>query len=165
MSKVVALYTCASASQPMEVCVQVRALAGSGLVGDRYATNQGTLSRSARQAVRQVTLIAREAIEEANGDLTKRGLAPFGVHETRRNIVTEGVDVNSLLGREFQVGNVRMRGAEPTRPCHRPSALVQKTGFAEAFANRGGLRAEVLSDGIINVGDLITVERLERPGS
>ena len=78
-----------------------------------------------------------------------------GVHETRRNIVTEGVDVNSLLGREFQVGTVRMRGAEPTRPCHRPSALVQKTGFAEAFAIRGGVRAEVLSDGTIYVGDLL----------
>jgi MOSC domain-containing protein YiiM len=158
MSNVVGLNTCASAGQLMEAQTQARALAGSGFAGDRYATNQGTFSRS--QILRHVSLIAREAIEEANRDLVERGLAPFGVHETRRNIITEGVDVNALLGREFRVGDVRMRGTEPTRPCHRPSALVQKTGFAEAFATRGGVRAEVLSNGIISVGDLITFERL-----
>jgi MOSC domain-containing protein len=157
---VVGLYTCASAGQPMEAQTQVRALAGSGFAGDRYATNQGTFSYSAKQIMRHVSLIAREAIEKANRDLVERGLAPFGVHETRRNIITEGVDINALLGREFCIGDVRMRGTEPTKPCHRPSALVQKTGFTEAFATRGGVRAEVLSDGIISVGDLITFERL-----
>ena len=110
--------------------------------------------------MRHVSLIAREAIEDANRDLVARGLPPFGVHETRRNIITEHVDVYALLGREFRIGDVRMRGTEPTKPCHRPSALVQKTGFAEAFANRGGVRAEVLSDGIISVGDVIAFESL-----
>jgi MOSC domain-containing protein YiiM len=160
VSNVVGLYTCASAGQPMEARTRAQALAGSGFAGDRYATNQGTFSRSAKQIMRHVSVIAREAIEEANRDLAERGLAPFGVHETRRNIITEGVDVNALLGREFRVGDVRMRGTEPTKPCHRPSALVQKTGFAEAFASRGGVRAEVLSNGIISVGDLITFGRL-----
>jgi hypothetical protein len=160
VSNVVGLYTCASAGQPMEAQTQARALAGSGFAGDRYATNQGTFSRSTRQIMRHVSLIAREAIEESNRDLVERGLAPFGVHETRRNIITEGVDVNALLGREFRIGDVRMRGTEPTMPCLRPSALVQKTGFAEAFATRGGVLAEVLSNGMISVGDLITFERL-----
>jgi MOSC domain-containing protein YiiM len=160
VSNVVRLYTSASAGQPMEPQTQVRALAGSGFAGDRYATNQGTFSRTARRVMRHVSLIAREAIEDANRDLVARGLAPFSVHETRRNIITAGVDVNALLGREFRIGDVRMRGTEPTKPCHRPSALVHKTGFAEAFATRGGVRAEVLSDGIISVGDFITFERL-----
>jgi MOSC domain-containing protein YiiM len=159
VSNVIGLYTCPNAGQPMEAQTQVRALAGSGFAGDRYAANQGTFSRSA--ILRHVSLIAREAIEEANRVLVERGLAPFGVHETRRNIITDGVDVNALLGREFRIGDVRMRGTEPTRPCLRPSALVRKTGFAEAFATRGGVRAEVLSDGIISIGDLITFERLE----
>jgi MOSC domain-containing protein YiiM len=160
VSNVVGLYICACAGQPMEAQTQARALAGSGLAGDRYATNQGTFSRSPRQIMRHVSLIAREAIDEANRHLLERGLAPFGLHETRRNIITEGVEVHALLGREFRVGHVRMRGTEPTKPCPRPSALVQKTGFAEAFASRGGVRAEVLSDGIISVGDVVTVERL-----
>lgn len=110
--------------------------------------------------MRHVSLIGREAIEEANRDLIERGLVPFGVHETRRNIITERIDVNALVGREFRIGDVRMRGTEPTKPCYRPFALVQKTGFAEAFATRGGVRAEVLSDGIISVGDFICFERL-----
>ena len=159
MSNVVGLYTCASAGQPMEAQTQARALAASGFAGDRYATNQGTFSHSERHVMRHVSLIAREAIEEANRILVERGLAPFGLHETRRNIITEGADVNALLGREFRIGDVRMRGTEPTTPCHRPSGLVQKPGFAEAFASRGGVRAEVLSDGIISVGDFITLER------
>ncbi len=116
MSNVIGLYTCASAGQPMEAQTQARALAGSGFAGDRYATNQGTFSRNARQIMRHVSLIAREAIEDANRDLVERGLAPFGVHETRRNIITEGVDVNALLGREFRVGDVRMRGTEQPGP-------------------------------------------------
>jgi len=51
-----------------------------------------------------------------------------------------------------------MRGTEPTKPCHRPSVLVQKTGFAQAYAARGGVRAEVLMDGVISVGDLIAFD-------
>jgi MOSC domain-containing protein YiiM len=153
VGKVVGLFLCSDAGQPMAATIQARALAGSGFAGDRYATKQGTFSRS--QIMRHVSLIAREAIEEANRDLVGHGLAPFGVHETRRNIITEGIDVNAMLGRDFRIGEVRMRGTEPTKPCHRPSALVQKTGFAEAFAARGGVRAEVLTDGVISVGDLI----------
>ena len=153
MGKVVGLFICSAAGQPMVGSIQARALAASGFAGDRYATNQGTFSRS--HIMRHVSLIAREAIEEANRDLEGHGLAPFGFHETRRNIITEGIDVYAMLGRDFRVGEVRMRGTEPTKPCHRPSALVQKTGFAEAFAARGGVRAEVLTDGVISVGDLI----------
>jgi MOSC domain-containing protein YiiM len=158
VSNVVGLYICAGAGQPMEAQSQARALAGCGFAGDRYATNQGTFSRSA--VMRHVSLIASEAIEDSNRDLIERELAPFAVHETRRNIITQGVDVNALLGREFRIGDVRMRGTEPTKPCPRPSALAQKAGFGEAFANRGGVRAEVLSDGIISVGDFVTFERL-----
>ena len=153
VGKVIGLYICSAAGQPMVASMQAQALAGSGFAGDRYATNQGTFSRSPIR--RHVSLIACEAIEEANRNLVEHGLAPFGMHETRRNIITEGFDLYAILGREFQIGEVRMRGTEPTKPCHRPSALVQKTGFAQAYAARGGVRAEVLMDGVISVGDLI----------
>jgi len=134
---------------------EVHASKGSGIVGDRYATNQGFFSRPGQDKIRHVTLIAREMIEEANVELAKRGMAAFAAYETRRNIVTDGVDVNALLGEEFSVGNVRMRGREMTNPCDRTSALAKKTGFREAFARRGGVRAEILSDGIISIGDQI----------
>ena len=153
MGKVVGLFICSAAGQPMVASIQARALAGSGLAGDRYSTNQGSFSRS--HIMRHISLIAREAIEDANRDLVEHGLVSFSVHETRRNIITEGIDVYAMLGRDFRIGGVRMRGTEPTKPCHRVSALVQKTGFAEAFASREGVRAEVLTDGVISVGDLI----------
>src|ERR1041385_3065928 len=155
MAKIIGLFTCAEAGQPMEARTEVRALAGSGFFGDRYAANRGTFSRIARQAARHVSLIAREGIDEANMRLVERGMAPFTATETRRNIVTEGVDVNSLVGREFTIGEVKLRGTEPTRPCNRTSALAKKAGFAEMFVNLGGIRAEVLSDGVISVGDIV----------
>ncbi|QOZ31618.1 hypothetical protein XH92_07695 [Bradyrhizobium sp. CCBAU 53421] len=80
------------------------------------------------------------------------------MHETRRNIVVEGVDVYGLLGKEFRIGAVRLRGSEPTKPCHIPSAVAGKIGFAEAYRDTGGVRAEVLSDGTISIGDLVQAD-------
>jgi MOSC domain-containing protein YiiM len=155
VSKVVGLYTCAGAGEPLVAHAEVHALKGSGIAGDRYATNQGFFSRPGEVRIRHVTLIASEAIEEANAELARRGTPTFCPHETRRNVVTAGVDVNALLGREFRVGQVRMRGTEMTNPCKRTSSLAGKAGFPEAFAGRGGVRAEILSDGIISIGDPI----------
>ncbi|HXV15575.1 MAG TPA: MOSC domain-containing protein [Gemmatimonadaceae bacterium] len=109
-------------------------------------------------AARHVSLIAREAIEAANEELVQRGLIPFEMRETRRNIVVEGVDVYGLLGKEFRIGGVRLRGSEPTRPCHIPSAAAGKTGFAQAYHDRGGVRAEILSDGMVSIGDLVQTD-------
>src|SRR3954453_464119 len=83
---------------------------------------------------------------------------PIEPGETRRNVVVEGVDVYALLHREFRIGAVRLSGSEPTLPCRIPSAVAGKTGFAEAYHGRGGIRAEVLSDGIISIGDFIQTD-------
>jgi MOSC domain-containing protein YiiM len=155
MGKVVGLYISPRVGEFMQPQTAVRALAGKGLEGDRYAAGQGTYSRIARQAARHISLIGREAIQAANEELTQRGLAPFEPVETRRNIIVEGYDVHKLIGQEFRIGHVRLRGSEPTRPCHIPSAVAGKIGFAEAFHNRGGVRAEVLSDGMIAIGDAL----------
>ena len=61
----------------------------------------------------------------------------------------------ALLGHEFRIGAVRLRGSEPTLPCRIPSAVAGKTDYAEAYHGRGGIRAEVLSNGIISIGDLV----------
>jgi MOSC domain-containing protein YiiM len=158
MAKVVGLYTCAEAGEPMQAQADVHALARCGFAGDRYAANRGFFSKTTRQVIRHVSLIAHEAIDEANRELSRRGMLPFNPRETRRNVVTEGIDVNALVGWEFKIGEVRMRGIEPTRPCHRTSVLANKKGFAEMFSNRGGIRAEVLSDGIISVGDIVITQ-------
>jgi len=160
MGSVVALFVSPGIGQPMKSCARVWALAGRGLEGDRYAIGQGSYSQATRQAIRHVSIIEREAIELANEELVRRGLMSFELDETRRNIVVEGSDVYALLGREFRIGDVRLRGIEPTRPCHIPSAAAKKTGFKEAFSARGGVRAEILSDGIISVGDAMSGENI-----
>ncbi len=152
MAAVVALFTCPNQGQPMQQCMSVEARAGYGLVGDRYATDQGAFSQ-ARRTVRHVSLIAAEAMAEANQELLKQ----FLPEETRRNILTQGVDLNSLVGKMFTVGLVQMRGVELCDPCDRPSKLAGKPGFKHAFDQRGGLRAELLTSGVIAIGDSVTV--------
>jgi hypothetical protein len=158
MASVVGLFVSPAIGQPMQTRTSVRAFAGRGLEGDRYERGEGSYSKLARVAARHVSLIAREAIEAANEELVQRGLIPFEMNETRRNIVVEGVDVYGLLGKEFRIGAVRLRGSEPTRPCHIPSAVTGKPGFAEPYRDRGGVRAEVLLDGIISIGDLVETD-------
>ena len=142
----------------MQARAMVRALAGQGLQGDRYALGLGSYSRLPRQIVRHVSLIGREAMAAANEELIRRGSAPFEPDETRRNIVVEGVDVYALLDREFRISAVRLRGTDITRPCHVPSAAAGKTGFKEAYHDRGGILAEVLSNGLISLGDVLVAQ-------
>ena len=158
MGRVAGLFISPGIGAPMQACSVVRALAGQGLEGDRYALGQGSYSRVPRRVDRHVSLIGGEAMRAANEELCRRGLEPFEAGETRRNIHVEGLDVYALLGREFRIGAVRLRGSDPTRPCHVPSAAAGKTGFADAFHNRGGILAAVLSDGPISIGDLLVVD-------
>src|SRR5258707_14192242 len=90
--------------QPMQERDSVRAFAGRGLEGDRYERGEGSYSKLPRVAARHVSLIACEAIEAANRELVQRGLIPFEVNETRRNIVVDGIDAYGLLGKQFRIG-------------------------------------------------------------
>ncbi len=133
----------------MEERAEVRALAGKGLAGDRYAIEAGKYSGT-KVGKRAVTLIEREAIEGAR--------AEYGVEldeaETRRNLVVAGVPVNHLVGREFTVGAVRMHGHDLAEPCTYLEGLT-RAGVRKSLIHRGGLRAEILDDGPIHVGDAV----------
>ncbi len=133
---------------------EVRAIAGVGLEDDRYANESGAFSKGKAAKIRHVTLVSLEAIAEANAANNETQFSP---EETRRNLVTTGVDLNQLVDQEFQVGSVRMRGTELCKPCARPSNLSGKPGFKDSFENKGGLRAEILNDGDIKKGDTIQV--------
>ena len=85
-------------------------------------------------------------------------LAP---EEARRNIVTRGVDLNALVGKRFRVGEVECLGQRLCEPCahlERLTALAGKPGSLRALIHKGGLRADVLSDGAIRVGDRIAAD-------
>lgn len=150
--RVIAIFIAPTKGAPMREVQEVRAGTAFGLEGDRYGEGKGSWSTPGTTH-RQVSLIAVEAIEAAN-----RGLAhPFGFNETRRNIVTHGIDPNAMVGREFRVGTVRLRGTKLCNPCNRPAILAGKKGFEQAFDGTGGLCAEVIGDGTIRCGDAVFV--------
>jgi MOSC domain-containing protein YiiM len=147
--RVVAIFTAPSAGAAMEAHDDVRALTGVGLDGDRYALGTGKYSAT-KVGKRNVTLIEREAIAGAANE--------YGVEiseqETRRNLVTEGVALNHLVGREFRVGDVLFEGFDLSEPCKYLEDLT-RSGVRAPLVHRGGLRAIVRSDGLIRVGDPI----------
>lgn len=124
--------------------VEAELVAGHGLAGDRMAGLgiPGT----------HVTFIAAEGIEAM---VVETGI-PLAPHQTRRNILTRGVDVPALVGRRFQVGEAICFGVKECSPCNHLESLTYP-GVRSGLAGRGGLRADVLGGGSIRVGDRITV--------
>ncbi len=147
--RVVGVYTAPAAGVPMVGHADVRAIAGVGLDGDRYATAAGRFSD--RGDRRDVTLIEREAIVGARDEYDLE----LGEHETRRNLITEDVPLNHLVGKTFRVGDVVLRGIRLAEPCSYLAGLAERPGIARALVHRGGLRAEIMSDGVIGVGDTV----------
>jgi MOSC domain-containing protein YiiM len=146
----VGIYTATEGGKPMDSVTEVRAIAGIGLEGDRYATQTGEFS-DREGAGRQVTLIAREAIAAANAQV------PLGEAETRRNLVTEGVDLDALIGRQFTIGDAVLVGVRDCPPCSYLQELT-RPGVLLALRGAGGLRADVVREGTLHVGDTISVQ-------
>ncbi len=133
----------------MSAVNQARAVPGKGLEGDRYCLGTGTYSDKPGPA-REVTLIESEALEALKRDYQIE-LEPGN---SRRNIVTRGFPLNHLVDREFRVGEVKLKGIRLCEPCSHLEELSQQ-GVRQGLIHRGGLRAQVLSAGIIRVGDAV----------
>ena len=138
------------ASEPRGALIEiphVRVLAGAGIEGDRYFQVPG----------QNITLVEAEVIEEFDANFGTR-------HElscTRRNLVTRGVRLSPLVGKEFNVGNVRLRGVELCEPCiglgnAMASEAVAPAAVVKYLAHRAGIRAELLSSGTIATGAKIS---------
>ncbi len=140
---VVAVFLHSKKAGPMTSVEEVRAESGRGLEGDTYFREDGGLNPE-----QEITLVEIEAIEAFREET---GL-PFGIDETRRNVVTRGVGLNGLVGKEFRVGEATLRGVEPCHPCQHLERLT-RPGVLKGFADRGGLRARIVSGGTIRVGD------------
>ena len=147
---VVSIHIAKAAGQPMDTVPEARAVAGRGLEGDRYFLGTGYYSGKPGEGGRELTLIETETLEALPALGVKLGAA-----ESRRNIATSGVPLNHLVGREFQVGGVRLRGTRLCEPCKYLDGLTQ-AGAMSALVHRGGLRALILSNGVIRAGDTIT---------
>ncbi|MDQ1478205.1 MAG: hypothetical protein QOE62_3434 [Actinomycetota bacterium] len=149
VGRLVGIYTTREAAKPLEPQTEVRAIEGAGLEGDRYATGSGTYSDRVGPH-REVTLIEREVIASVNGESG----VELGEHESRRNLVTEGVPLLHLEGQTFRIGEVVLRGIESCPPCAHLERLT-RPGVRAALVNRGGLRAEVVQGGLLRIGDEI----------
>jgi MOSC domain-containing protein YiiM len=136
--------------KPMIGVEDVRAVSGRGLEGDRYFDRRGTFSKRDPES-REITLIEQEAVDAAERSYDVE-IDPI---ETRRNILTEGVPLNHLVNEEFDIGEVRLRGVKLCEPCGHLARLTEK-GVVEPLIHRGGLRAQILKDGTIRVGDRIS---------
>jgi MOSC domain-containing protein YiiM len=120
----------------------VQARAGKGLVGNRYYFEDGARPGQA------LTLIAAEALEALAAE---HGIEVSGA-ESRRNVLTRGIDLNALVGKRFRVGDVECVGVELCEPCKHLESLTHP-GVIKGLTHRGGLNADILSDGQIVVGD------------
>jgi MOSC domain-containing protein YiiM len=146
---VVSIHIAPAAGLPMETVPEARAIAGRGFEGDRYALGVGYYSNTPGPGGRELTLIETETLEA----LPTLGIKLSAV-ETRRNVATSGVPLNHLIGRDFWVGAVRLRGTRLCEPCKYLEGLTQP-GAMVALIHRGGLRAQILNDGVIRVSDII----------
>ena len=129
---------------------RVRLLAGKGIAGDRYADGCGTFSDWPKD--HELTLIESETIDAVRDE--------FGIDLSdglsRRSLTTRGIALNDLVGHRFRVGAVLCEGTRRCDPCAHLEVATGIGGLARILANRGGLRAIILEDGEVCVGDMVT---------
>jgi len=150
--QLLAIFITSAAGQLLQSVEQAFAIPGRGLEGDRYYLGTGLYSDQPGPD-REVTLIeieALQALEQEEGI----HLAPA---EARRNLLTMGVPLNHLVGKEFRIGEVSLRGLRLCEPCGYLAKLTRPE-VTPALVHRGGLRAQVVVGGIICVGDAITTD-------
>ena len=149
--KLLAIAIATERKAAMQCVERAEVLAGAGLVGDRYGEGIGAAQfQGRRKPENEVTLIAREAIDAANDEFNMT----IDHLDTRRNLLTEGVPLNDLVGKTFRVGLVLLKGLELCEPC---GYLERRTYpfIRMALKHRGGLRCCVIEGGAIAVGDAV----------
>ena len=123
---------------------KVEAIKGKGLLNDRKFEDNN-------EKVRQITLIEIENINYFN-NISKINIPSL---KFRRNIITKGIKLNDLLGKEFTVGSAKIKAHDLCRPCKYLQDKLKQNNLVKEFLRRGGLRCEILSSGTICVGDRI----------
>jgi MOSC domain-containing protein YiiM len=146
-----AIHIASAAGEPVRSVESIRAIAGMGVEGDRYAYGKGHYVDG--RVSRALTLVEAETIESLS---LEHGieLAPG---ELRRNVTTRGIGLNELVGRRFRVGGVLCEGTRLCEPCQYLADLTGKPLLAP-LVHRGGLRADILDGGEIRRGDTVRLE-------
>ena len=140
--RVEGIYVAAENGELPRAVERISALAGKGLEGNRYFWADGEAP-----AGNALTLVAAEALMESGLEITAA--------ETRRNVLTSGIDVNALVGRRFRIGALECYGVELCEPCSHLQKITGKDVLG-TLVHRAGLNADILTDGEIAVGDSVT---------
>lgn len=147
LGRLLAIYTAMRRRGDLQRVNEVEAVAGRGLRGDRFFRQDGIGSPR-----HEVTLIESEALEALARDWN----LTLHASQSRRNLLTRGVRLNNLVGGEFSIGEVVLRGIMLCEPC-RHLEMLTVSGIKKALRGQGGLRAEILHGGVLRTGDLITL--------
>lgn len=146
------IYIASHAGAPMQPVNAIQALAGRGLADDRYTRGAGTYSKF--PGAHDVTLMESEALldfELATG-------IPLHPAQMRRNLLTQGVRLNDLIGVEFSIGPVRFLGLRLCPPCLYVAQLIKLPEVLRGMAHSGGIYAQILDDGLLTAGEVLAVQ-------
>ena len=124
----------------------VEVIKGKGIVDDRKFSENN-------QKERQITFVEIENINYFNL-ISKTNIDALNF---RRNMITENIRLNDLVGKDFFVGNIKLKAHDLCRPCKYLQNKLKLNNFVKEFLHKGGLRCEILTSGKINVGDIIKV--------
>jgi MOSC domain-containing protein YiiM len=127
---------------PLVEVAQIECIAGHGIRGDRFYDYRDDYKG-------QITFFSLEVFERLAAHF---GLVNKSAGAVRRNVIVSGVDLNELIGEEFSIQGVRLRGTAHCKPCYWLDQAVVP-GTEKFLEGNGGLRAQILSDGVITVGD------------
>ena len=144
MSKVVEIAVSENPRGQMKSVNNVEAIAGKGLVNHYHFKNDN-------EKRRQITLIEIENINYFN-KISGTTIPPI---EFRRNIITEGIKLNNLIGNEFLIGKVKVKAHDLCRPCKYLQESLNQNDLIKKLLHKAGLRCEILTNGKIFVGDEI----------
>tara|TARA_Y100001960_G_C14068098_1_gene537663 strand:+ start:98 stop:544 length:447 start_codon:yes stop_codon:yes gene_type:complete len=122
----------------------IEVIKGKGIVGDRTFKENNHIKS-------QITLIEIENINDYN-KIAKTNISSI---DFRRNIITENIKLNDLVGCEFYIGKIEIKAHDLCRPCRYLQNSLKQRNLVKEFLLKGGLRCEILSSGKINVGDII----------
>jgi len=146
MSKIIKIGITNSNNRKIEEVSSIKVLANKGIVGDRHF-------KEFNDPYCQLSLIESENIDYYN---VKYGLNIRYV-DFRRNIVTQGISLNDLIGKKLLIGKVEVEVIDLCRPCRHLTEILNQKNILKEFMRRGGIRCEILSSAQINIEDEIRV--------
>jgi len=118
---------------------QIECVAGRGIRGDRYFDFKEDYKG-------QITFFSQDVLDTMRRELNLSEAQPAA---TRRNVFLSGADLNTLVGKEFEIQGIRFAGVEECRPCYWMNSAFRDERAEQWLKGRGGLRARVLTDGVL----------------